>query len=292
MIWSARRGWGFATLALLAATCAATGCRPEPGLPDGGDASEAISVLDIQTEHDDNSPPELGSVVYLRSVVVTAYDDYAEPRQDRLQRGSEYYCAQDMGYTGGVNVQDAEGGPRSGISLFNPSVIPANQKINPGDLVDVRGEYLEFCLDENNSANSYCQAANTDRLTQLGDATVERVGEIAAPAPWQVLLSEFGRPEWAEDYEGVLVRIDEPLNITACAPTDDRGRPNCCVGDYDRYGNLATDGGISITNEFYSLPAGTTCLSSITGIVTWFFDYNISPRGPEDVVIPESCRGQ
>jgi hypothetical protein len=53
---------------------------------------------------------------------------------------------------------------------------------------------------------------------------------------------------------------------------------------------LATNG-IQITNEYYTIPAGTTCVSSVTGILTWFFEYGLSPRGPDDVVIPAECRG-
>jgi hypothetical protein len=260
-------------------------------VPDGGDEEEAIAVLDIQSDHADDESPALGSQVFLRSVVVTSYDSYSEPRQDDAQMGDEIVCVQDMGYTGGVTVQDAEGGWRSGIALFNPSIIPASQKIGPGDLVDVRGEYLEFCLDASNSPDSYCRASNTERLTQLGNATVTRVGEVAVPEPYDAMSSEFEQARYAEDYEGVLVRLEERFEITPCIPINEDGEPNCCVGDYDKYGNLETDV-LTITNEFYSIPTGTSCLTSVTGIVTWFFGYRLSPRGPEDIVVPEECRGQ
>jgi len=282
---AARGFWVLIALIVIA------GCRPEPDWSDDDDQDDYISIYDLQRDHDDNSDPALGSQVAFRSVIVTVFDNYSEPTQSREQRGSEYYCVQDMGYTGGVVIQENEGGPYSGVSLFNPTLVPANQDIGPGDLVDVRGEYLEFCLAEPDyHADSYCDAPNTDRLTQLGGATVTKVGEATPPVPFPLLPEELTDASAMEQYEGVLVEIRNTLTISPCQPTDTQGRPNCCVGDYDRNGNLDTNL-IPITNEFYSIPEGVTCISSIVGVVTWFFNYTISPRGPDDVVIPPECRG-
>lgn len=291
--WQERRGTiSLVVVGILIATLGwGTGCiREEPPPVVNEEGTDPVAIYDLQTPHPDNEFPALGSQVYIRSVVVTAYDTYAEPRQDRVQRGDEYVCVEDVGYTGGVVVQEFEGGSYSGISAFAPSLVPAHQSIGAGDIVDIWGEYLEFCLDDNNAADSYCQAPNSDRLTQIGGATVTKVGEASSPEPVSIRLEDLD-PSRAEPYEGVLVQIDQRLPITRCESTDDRGRPNCCVGDYDRYGNLAV-GDISVTNEFYSIPEGTRCVSSISGIVAWFFDYALSPRGPDDVVIPPECQAQ
>lgn len=265
-------------------------CRPEPDWTGDGIDKDWITIFEIQNEHADTEDPELGSRVSFRSVVLSVYDNYAEPTQDREQQGSDYFCVQDLGYIGAVVIQDSDGGPRSGVSLFNPTLVPANQELGPGDLVDVRGEYLEFCLaGDDFHPDSYCDAPNTERLTQLGGATVTKVGEASPPIPYPLLRSELGDDEAMEEYEGVLVEINERLQVQPCEVIDSRGRPNCCVGDYSRYGNLETNL-IQITNEFYSIPDGVTCISSIIGVVTWFFEYNISPRGPADVVIPPECR--
>jgi hypothetical protein len=276
-----------ASIAALAFTSAA--CRDAP-TPDGGLDYGNVAVRDLQSDHPDDEDPVLGSEVYLRSVVVTAFDSYAEPEQDRVQRGSEYLCLQDVGYSGGMVVQDFEGGPFSGVSLFNPQLVPAHHRLGPGD--------LEFCLaGEDYHADSYCQAPNTNRLTQLGAATATKVGEASPPLPYQVSSADLRSPQRAEPFEGVLVLINERISVEPCVPADSRGRPNCCVGDYDRYGNLATNA-VALTNDFWSVPEGTRCFTSVAGIVTWFGhqsefgDYTISPRGPDDVVIPEECRGR
>lgn len=265
-------------------------CGPRDFEYPEGETEHFDTVYEIQSDDPSVEHPELGSMVRIRSAIVTAYDSYAEPTQDREQRGAEYVCIQTVGYTGSAVVQDYAGGEYSGISLFNPTVVPSNTDIGAGDLVDVIGEYLEFCLAEPDFvATSYCDAPDTDRLSQLGGATLTRVGEAVPPEPLQISASDLMTPARAEPYEGVLVRVTDRLTVEPCTPTDSRNRPNCCVGDYDRYGNLATNA-FNITNEYYSIPEGTRCISSITGIVSWFFDYSLSPRGPEDVVIPDECR--
>lgn len=271
-----------------------TGCRPDPEWGSGPD-EEWITIYQVQMNHSDDQHPEVGSQVAFRSVVVTAYDTYPETKFDRLADGEEYLCVETVGYTGGLVVQEVGGGPYSGISLFNASVVPEHDRLGPGDLVDVRGEYLEFCLaGDDYHPDSYCQAPNTERLTQLGGATATRVGEVAAPQPLEVSLQDVSNAQNAEPYEGVLVRINQRMQI---APCDNPG-VNCCAGDYDRYGNLCVggrfesgrcNGGIEVTNEFYPVPTGTRCVSSVTGVLTWFFEYRLSPRGPEDVTIPPEC---
>jgi hypothetical protein len=218
----------------------------------------------------------------------------------------EYYCVEEAGYTGGVVVQEVGGGAFSGVPLFNPSLVPAYATVGPGDLVDVHGEYVEFCLwGGDNVATSYCEADNSFRLTQLSSASVTKVGETAPPIPLDVAVADLRNPQLLEQLEGSLVRVSEEITITPCAQVDGSGRPNCCAGDYDRYGNLATSA-LSLMNEFFSVPAGTTCLSRVTGVVSWFGhgcpandseceswgDYTISPRGPDDIEVPPRCSPQ
>ncbi len=284
-------------LCLAVAVVAPGGCR-SIDLEPGDDDESPTTIYAIQETHDDTTEPRLGSRVYLRSVLVSAYDSYPEIEQDRMQDESgEYYCLESVGYTGAVVVQEIDGGPLAGVSLFNPTLVPAHAALGAGDVVDVRGDYLEFCLaGEDYHAESYCSAQNENRLTQLGAATVTKVGELNAPEPLLISASDLLNPVVAEQYEGTLVRIDERLEIDACNPVDSNSRPNCCVGDYDRYGNLSTNR-MSLTNDFYALPEGVECVTSVVGIVTWFGhesawgDYSLSPRGPADVVVPQDCRG-
>jgi hypothetical protein len=272
---------------------AVAACRPEPEW-DSGQDQDIVTIYEIQTEHPDAQDPAVGSLVALRSVVVTAYDTYPESKFDDVQVGEEIRCVEKLGYTGGIVVQEIGGGPYSGISLFNPSVVPQYERLAPGDLVDVQGEYLEFCLTEDNRPDSYCSAGNSERLSQLGEATATRVGEVARPVALVRTLQELTGATTAEPYEGVLVRIEQRLQISPCQ----RPEVNCCSGDYNMHGSLCVggtsedgwcNGGIEVTNELYAIPPGTRCVSSVQGVLTWFFEYRLSPRGPEDVVIPREC---
>ncbi len=282
---------------------ALSACSRPDQVWEAGDEQDFVTIYEIQGDPRFDTRPEVGSEVAIRSIVVTAFDVYAEPKADLEQRGEEIVCIEQVGYIGGLVVQEFQGGPYSGVSLFNPTIVPDHQRLGPGDLVDIRGEYLEFCLaGEDYRPNSYCEAPDTNRLTQLGSATASKVGEVEPPQPIEVAIDMLAREDSAEPYEGVLVKVNQRLRI---APCDDPGY-NCCVGDYDRYGNLCAggqfergrcDGGIELTNEFYSLPEGTTCVTSVTGILSWFGhesqfgEYRLSPRGPNDVTIPDECRG-
>lgn len=279
------------------AVVVSTGCR-EDRLVEPGDAETPTTIYQVQTPHQGATEPVLGSVVFLRSVLVSAFDTSPETsaRREQDARGG-YYCVEETGYTGAMVVQEIDGGPMSGVALFNPTVIPANLVLGPGDLVDVRGEYLEFCLYGADSiANSYCPAQDTHRLTQLGSASVQRVGEAQPPEAIDISSADLLNAAHAEQYEGTLVRVSERLEVLACQPTDSQGRPNCCVGSYDRYGNLSLSAGFTLTNEFYTVDVGVTCMTSITGVVTWFGndtdwgDYSLAPRSAEDVEIPADCR--
>ena len=271
-------------------------CREERPI-DGGDGPAPVSIYDIQTPRPADQAPRVGDDVYLRSVLVVAHDTHPEPEARREQTSTgEFYCVDGTGYTGGLVVQEVGGGPFSGISLFNPTIVPSGLMLEPGDLVDVWGQYLEFCLSgSDSSADSYCQAQDTNRLSQIGSATVTKVGEASAPEPIDIRGADLLDPQRAEQYEGTLVRVTDRLVVTPCDAYDSRGRPNCCIGDYDRYGNLATNA-MDLTNELYSIPRGTTCLESVTGFVSWFGhatewgEYSLSPRGPDDVVVPADCR--
>jgi len=262
----------------------ASGCREDPVLgPDDLDGQTPVPIYDIQTPH--QGEPSMGSEVYLRSVVVTAFDTSPETRARREQDASGgYFCVEETGYTGGMVVQEIDGGTFSGVPLFNPALVP------------FLGEYVEFCLAGGDfHADSFCAAADSNRLTQLSEVTVFKVGETMAPTPISISSADLMNPARAEQFEGTLVRIDERLEFLGCQTFDTSGRPNCCVGAYDRYGNITTNGGLQFTNEFYTVPDGVTCVSSVTGIVTWFGhetdfgEYSVSPRGPGDVEVPADC---
>jgi hypothetical protein len=266
------------------ACCSATlcACRGDIHEVPGNDEAQVFSVSDLQYPHAVDQEPLIGRDVLLRSVVVTAVDRYAEARQDVVTEDGQSRCVDNTGYAGGIAVQDPEGGAWGGVVLFNPTVTSQGDRLVPGTLVDVRGRYVEFCY-ENGEANNACPAHETQRLTQLTEATVAKVGEVAAPEAVEVSAAELANDHQAEAFEGVLVRLEGPLQVTPC-----RGEDNCCVGDYNRYGSLKTDV-LEITSEFYSIPTGTRCLGAVTGIVTWFNKYRLAPRGPEDVEIPEQC---
>jgi hypothetical protein len=221
------------------------------GLPcsSGGGAQQVVTVRQIENTSDP-AYPGVDARVVVRSVVLTAVDDYDEDGSGRV---------------GGVWVQDPGGGAWSGVQLYNPVVIPSRTRLVPGDIVDLIGTVDEFVL--LNPDGTPMDRNGT--LTEIANGSVQKVGETLPSDPVVIPESDLAALASAEPWEGCLVRL---ANVTMSGP-------------YDRYDELTTAGGVKVANDLYEIPgvAAGTHFTAISGVVTYFFGFKLLPRGPQDV---------
>lgn len=236
----------------------------------GDEIRQDVSIYSIQ---DINSPehPEVGDMIWIRSVIVTAVDNYDEDGQNHI--GSIWIQEPQL---------DENYDPEySGILVYNPTVVPKSVKLRVGDVVDVYGEYEEFCYDTvNKRPNSYCQASDDKKLSEIGsssteDALVYKTGESISPDPVIITdLAELTNSQTAEKWEGVLLTIRPEGGLTA-------------ADDYDeKYGEFDIAQNFSVTDDLYRIPVVFEGLKfeSLTGVLTWFFSFKFNPRSAEDIV--------
>ncbi len=198
--------------------------------------------------------------VYVTGVVVGAVDQFDET-QDGKSRGTIY-------------VQDLESkNPYSGVSLFSPTFIPNNLRIAAGDVLDLQGSFVE--------------TKTIGATVDFGDESLPQMSQpigtfrFDGRSPDPVII----KPEDLVDYAsgrrwlGMLVKME---NVTLTAKgISNKGRVTATISGEGRDAP-------TVTNELFDLPLDSLTqgkqYKSITGIVTYFFNLHISPRGPEDLV--------
>ncbi|NJK32318.1 MAG: hypothetical protein HC927_07860 [Deltaproteobacteria bacterium] len=116
-----------------------------------------------------------------------------------------------------VFVEEPAGGPWSGISLYLWDEVAMAVQLQPGDVIDVVGEYTEFF-----------------EMSQIvvkspTDITVSSSG-AALPGPDVVAVGEAGQEQW----EGVLVRVEDAVVAEA----------------NDGFGQYLLEGGLKVGNLF------------------------------------------
>ncbi len=150
----------------------------------------------------------------------------------------------------GFYVQDQGGGEYSGIYVFSYEDVAAELDIAVGDTVNLHGsvsEYYDF---------TEISLTSVDDLVKVATAEPVSTELVEAPADW-------------EPYEGGLLTLRD-VEVT---------------GDIDSHGQVTTNYGVVIDNDFYDydLSSGDV-LPSVTGLLAWSFDaWHLNPRGAEDV---------
>ncbi|HEY2513810.1 MAG TPA: hypothetical protein VGI39_23240 [Polyangiaceae bacterium] len=191
---------------------------------------------------------------------------------------------------GTIYLQDVGSvAPFSGISLFSPTFNPADLALAPGDVLTLQGQFVE------EASIGAATFGNGEVLIQMSKPVVQfefdglppQVGSSTwAPAVIQATdLDDYNK---GLQWEGMLVTIQ---NVTFLDNLNNDGN-----GRYTAH--ITSDGttnGPTITNELFDLNAwnqaqtgpkiikGTT-YKSITGVVTWFFNFHLAPRSPNDIV--------
>jgi len=161
---------------------------------------------------------------------------------------------------GAVFVQEAEGGPNSGIFVFLYADVVMGVPLSPGDVVTLTGDYDEF-FEESQIT-----------VTSVDDIAVAGTGEI--PAPIDVLPSDVvAGAATAESYEGVPVCLSD---VTATDATN-------------QFGDFHVDDNMAVTNlflfdtpDFLDVLPGTAFARLCGPIRYTFEEYKIAPRSAAD----------
>ncbi|MFV8752416.1 hypothetical protein ACNOYE_17865 [Nannocystaceae bacterium ST9] len=152
-----------------------------------------------------------------------------------------------------VYVEEPEGGAWSGISLYFWDEVVMGVTVQPGDVVDIVGEYTEF------------YEASQIVVKNPSDVTVVSSGSTL-PGPDVVLAAEVGQEQW----EGVRVQIEDAV----------------IAEGNDGFGQYLIEGGIKIGNLYIDLPPAQAGASfdSITGPVAYSFEeFKIVPISLDDL---------
>jgi predicted extracellular nuclease len=211
-------------------TCAAGVCRSTGGL----------TVADVRNPASPDHPAE-NSDVTLEDVVVTAIDT--------LGSGA-----------GSFWVQDAGGGPWSGIKVFNRNTAVDVSGLAVGDRVSVTGAYIEYY--------------------GLSEIAVTAMQVLALPAQQPAVTTvdpaavATGGAD-AEAFESVLVRVAD-VTVTSENP-DAPGN----------FGEFAVTGGLRVDDDLFDVephPAVGERFTGITGVMSWSFENRkLLPRSVADV---------
>jgi hypothetical protein len=254
------RNFTLLALAFALVACRDTGGGDDTQMPDGNPSDVTIQEIQNDAMPDCKPATPEGCVeLKIKGVVVTAIDSYG-------------------GRTGDFWVQEPSGGPFSGVQVFGA---PVDQVagLAIGDVIDIAGaQKAEFALSSDMSGN---------KLTELepvegGMMTITKTGANMPVQPQVVDALAIGQmtdfmarnAEW-EKWEGVLVKLD---NVEAFSGTS-------CIGSSCpdmTYRQFDITGDIKVQSSLAAMPmpevARGDCLSGVTGIIGYFFDYQILPR--------------
>ena len=227
------------------------GCRDNDNNNNNQNNSPSDNTIYQVQDPSHPSHLQVGDLVSIERVVVTAVDTYAE--------------GEDGKYTGNVWVQESEGGPYSGVVVFTPSILPGGtiNDIAVGDLVNVAGEVDEYAYVDDTSGNSQTEIKNAS-ITVLGSGT------MVVPESVSVQDLDISNPD-SEQWESVLVSVSD-VRVT---------------GNASKHAEVFLLGGLVAGSDLYDVYGNAPvdqCYSSVTGVMSYFFDFSLMPRSAADLV--------
>jgi hypothetical protein len=196
--------------------------------------------------------------VYSTCLTVTAVDRFDETGN---------------GAVGTVYVQD-DVSPipvYAGTSLFDPGFTPPDLRVEPGDVLDVTGNYEEY-IGPSSGFFSQCQT-----LPQVEGSAVFRF-DGTVPAPVVITADDLSTFDGARQYESMLVTVKN-VSIAANGTTSS--------GRYSAAVQVTNGSSWSISNALFDVPGqipltADQTFESVTGIVTYFYSYSLAPRSLAD----------
>jgi hypothetical protein len=185
------------------------------------------------------------------------------------------------GAIGNIYIQDSmpDRPPYSGAMVFAPSFAPPDLHLSPGDVADLFGTYEEF-LGPSTGHFSFCRT-----LPEMGGAMNFRFDTRPVTA-MTIPLTDLRSYDTARKWLGTLVRL-ENVTLTGAAAPDSHNR---CDVPIDVGGGISAGDQPHISNELFDLDctaqtklvAGAK-LKSVTGVLTYFYSFNIAPRSAADL---------
>jgi len=229
-----------------------------------GPATEWVDLNNEQSEGCANVPRDRN--IYVTGLTVTAVDRYDEI---------------DEGQVGNIYAQDtmADPVPYSGITIYAPAFSPPDLRVIESDVMDLYGVLTEF---PGPSAYlfEYCRT-----LPEVGGAMEFRF-DGAEQSATLIDVGDLGTYEGARQWLGMLVTLTD-VELLADPRRDSKGRytvqleAGAASGpDIPVIANELFD--LETADQELNMHAGMK-LSSVTGIVTFFFNVHISPRSAEDI---------
>ena len=238
----------FTWLFVLMLALAAVACR---GGGDGDGDGDGDTIQEVQAE-----TMPVDTIVNVFGVVVTAVDDFG-------------------GRTGGIYVQEPEGGEFSGVFVFLPAGV--SNGLAPGDVVDVLGgKKEEFALTDDMTGKTLTEISPPD----VGMITVNKTGTGTIPTPPVLLPQDLAGDanfDEAEKWEGVPITFENVRvfnNLRTIGMETNQLKETVVTGPFPVQSGLTS---------LDALAAGE-CLASVTGIGDYFFNYKIQPRSAADIV--------
>ena len=210
-----------------------------------GDSSETtlptFTIYELQDESNPSHPMALTPVT-LSDVYVTAVDLSGN-------NGRSFW------------VQEASGGPYSGIYVFNKDQLDISG-MEIGSRVSLTGIYKEY-----------------SGVSEVELTSVEIMTSQILPTPLVVNSSDISTTgSQGEAYEGVLVRIE-----------------NVVVVDMGEFGEFRVNGNLIVDDEIFRyepVPDVGATYTAITGVLHFSFDqFKLLPRISEDLVPSGNCPG-
>lgn len=248
-------------LSLLALVLGLVACRDSGGGDDGPSPDASTTGGEVTIQEVQNDSMVAGTKVTLKGVIVTAIDNFGSRKGD-------------------IWVQEPGGGEYSGVQVYGA---PLDQvaALVVGDVIDITGaQKAEFALSSDTSGNTLTELEPVDGGTMV----VTKVSSGTPPAPAVVDALAIGQltdfmarhAEW-EKWEGVPVTLNNIAATSAQECITSMG--DCTDTTYNRFD---ATGDIQVQSGLAAMPepkvARGDCFASITGIVTYFFDYQINPR--------------
>jgi hypothetical protein len=230
------------------------GVKPDPNPVGGG-----VRIKDVV----DPAKNMSGATVNVSGAVVLTIDTYDETA-DGKSAGTVY--VQDIGSQAAF----------SGASLYAPSFVPSDLRVVPGDTLDLLGQYVI----ETSIGKAIFNPG--EGLAQISKPTATFRYEYQTPAPLVIDVNDLDDYNKGFQWENMLVTVQ---NVTVYdGLTNSSGRVTGHVTpDY-----TTNQDAPAISNELMPLDASKvppgTKYKSVTGIVTWFFNYQIAPRSAADLV--------
>lgn len=269
----------FCGLVLLAASCGGPG-------EGGGDEGVKAGV-----------PPAAGKDKRIRQIADPKSPDKANDLQDVTVSGAVVVAVDQFDETangkgaGTIYVQDLDATPESSaysaISLFSPSFIPGNLRVNAGDVLDLHGTYQET-----KTIGPTVTFAPGAPLPQLSRPIATFRFDAKVLPAHDIDINDLKKYETGRKWLNMLVRVKN-VTVQRDAFSDGGGSrisaallPGStgekCDQPFEPEGKAPV-----LVNELMDLNPlqikKNTRLKSVTGIVTYFCNFHIAPRSPADI---------